>query len=102
MSLPDILSMLVVVIAAPLTWLVALLLWRLSNRDSSIRLLRAHAVAALALAIIVSVFAAIFVNNGLVPPPLDTPTTQIVTRGTLLIVSTISALYWLRVVGRAS
>lgn len=102
MSLPDILANLVIVFAVPLTWFVAVLLWRLSRQNPTLRVLRAHAVAALALALLVSVFAGIFVNNSLIPPPLDTPTTQIITRSTLLTLASTSALYWLRVVWRSS
>lgn len=102
MSLPEILSWLVILVAVPLTWLVAALLWRLSNNDPRLRILRAHAVAALSLAILVSIFAAIFLNNNFRPPLLDMHTTQIVTRGSLLVISSASALYWLKVIWRAS
>lgn len=101
MNLPDILSTLVILVAMPLTWTVAVLLWRLSNRDSTIKVLRAHAVAGLVIALIVTVFGLVFVNNGLSVPVLNTYQTQLVTRGTLLILSVSSAVYWLGVVWRA-
>jgi hypothetical protein len=94
-TLPEILALLVIVVAAPLNWAVALLLWRLSLAAPRIRALRANAIAALALATIVSVFAAIFVNNGLETPVLGPQETQLVTRGALLILAVVPAAYWL-------
>ena len=63
-------------------------------------MLRAHAIAAVVWALIVTIFAAIFSNNSLVPPPLTFEQTQIATRGSLLVLSTTAALYWLRFVWR--
>lgn len=94
------LTVAVILVALPLSWLVAALLWNLSRGRPELRVLRAHAVAALALAIIVTVFTAIFTNNALIPPPLDFEATKFITRGTVLIVSTASSLYWLRFVWR--
>jgi hypothetical protein len=102
MSLSDLLTVAVIFVALPLSWLVAVLLWNLSRGNPKLYVLRAHAVAALAIAIIVTVFTIVFVNNNLaVPPPLDLDATKIITRGTILVVSTVSALYWLLLVWRS-
>lgn len=102
MNLPELLTLAVIFVAAPLSWLVAALLWRLSRTEPTFKTLRAHAVAALALALIVTTFAAVFVNNSLAaPPPLTLVQTQIITRGALLVISTVSAAYWLLFIWRA-
>jgi ABC-type phosphate/phosphonate transport system permease subunit len=94
--IPEIEALLIVIVAAPLSWGVAVWLWRLARSSPKLKVLRANAIAATALAIIVSVFAAIFVNNELTPPPLDNIATQIITRTTLLVCSLVSAAYWIR------
>jgi hypothetical protein len=99
-SLSDLLTIAVIFVALPLSWLVAALLWNLSRGAPRLHVLRAHAVAALALAIIVTVFAGVFVNNSLIPPPLNGEATKIITRGAILVVSTAAALYWLWFVWR--
>lgn len=100
-DIPAVLAWLVVVVAMPLNWLTAVLQWRLSNVAPAIRVLRERAVAATALAIIVSVFALIFVNNDLGMPMLDLAATKLLTRGTMLALSVIPAVYWLRLWWRA-
>lgn len=102
MTLPELLALMVIVVAAPLSWLVAVLLWRLSRSAPDIRVLRADAVAALGLAILVSVFGLIFHNNGMQDPFFNTTETQVITRGMLLIASVASALYWLHLYRRGA
>lgn len=99
-DVPHLLSLLVIFAAAPLTWFVAIRLWSISRLAPELRVLRAHAIAALALAVIVSVFAFVFLNNDLDPPPLTFVQTQYLTRGTLLVVSLSSSIYWLRLYRR--
>lgn len=95
MSILEILSLLVIIVAVPLNWLVTLLLWRLSNANRPIRVLRERAVAALALSLIVTMFALVFANNDMHPPILDYESTKFVTRGVLLTMAVVPALYWL-------
>lgn len=102
MTLPDILSLLNLFVAVPLTWIVAVTLWFLVRKAPRVRIMRAHAVAATMLALIVTIFAAIFVNNSMAVPLLNLPMTQIVTRGSLFLLSTLSAVYWLHFVWRAA
>ena len=96
MDVTDLLAALTVFIAAPLNWVVAAMLIRLSLRAQHVRVLRERAVTAVALAFIVTVFALIFVNNSFVPPFLDFETTKYITRGTLLVLSVLPTIYWLR------
>lgn len=96
MSLAELLADLVVFVALPLNWLAATLQWRLSNIVPAIRVLRERAVAATALSLIVTIFALIFLNNDQPVPLLNGEVTKLLTRGTILIFSTIPALYWLR------
>lgn len=92
--LPHLLAVLVVAVAVPLTWYVAWLLWRMARADGEA--LHLVAVLSTGVALIVTVFAAIFVNNGMAVPVLNGRDTQIITRGSLLILSVIPALLWLR------
>lgn len=92
----DFLAFAVVAIAAPLNWIVAYLLWRLSRQAPEVAVLRERAINATAVALIVSVFAVIFVNNGLEVPPLGIEATRLLTRGSLLALSTYAAVRWLR------
>lgn len=98
--IPTVLALLVVVLATPLNWYVTAKLWRLSLASPDLRALRERAVAALALALIVTVFAVVFVNNEMKPPPLDNDATKLLTRGALLALAVIPDLYWLRLYRR--
>lgn len=101
MTAPNLLLAAVLLIALPLNWLVALLLLSLSRRHADLSVLRAHAIAALAWALLVTVFSAVFANNSVFATPLlSFEQTQIITRASLLILSTVGALYWLRFVWR--
>ena len=97
-SLSTVLAVLVVIVAAPLAWIVAFMLWELSRADRlrTNRVIRAQAWAAVGLAVIVTVFAVVFVNNEQAIPPLDPDQTRILTRGVLLLVSVASSVYWIR------
>jgi ABC-type sulfate transport system permease subunit len=94
--LPDILTLLVVLVAAPLNWYVTYLLWRISRADPDGDALRIGAVLSTCVALIVTVFALIFLNNGLVNPVLTSQDTMIVTRAALLVLSVVPAAIWLR------
>lgn len=101
MSLPTALAVAVIVFAVPLNWYVCLRLLWLSHSKPDLWVLRAHAFLALALAIIVTVFGLVFVNNEMKPPPLDNEATKLITRSAILAVSVIPALYWLWLVRRS-
>lgn len=90
------LAWLTVFVALPLSWFVAFRLWRLSRSRPRIMVLRHQAIASLALALLVTVFALVFINNDMEVPPLSVAQTRILTRGSLLLLSVIPALYWLR------
>lgn len=100
MTLPDFLAVAVVLVAVPLNLFVTGLLLRLSWSAPNTLVLRAQALAWVSLTIIVTVFAVVFVNNGLDEPPLDSTATMLLTRGTLLVFSVLPAAYWLHVVWR--
>ena len=95
MTLSTLLALLVIVVALPLNWLVTILMWRLSRRAPAVRVLRERAIVGLTLAVIVTVFAAVFVNNELPMPPLDSEATRLLTRSALLVWSVIPPVYWL-------
>jgi hypothetical protein len=91
---PHVLAILISVIGVPLNWYVVWRLWRLPSRKTN-RVIRERAIAALALAIVVTVFAAIFLNNDMLPPLLGLDVTKWVTRCVLLVASFVPPLYWL-------
>lgn len=92
--IPTVLAVLVVLVALPLNWFVTLKLWRLARLAPEIGVLRERALVALALALIVTVFAVIFLNNEMPVPLLDVEATRIITRSAMLALS-LPALYWL-------
>lgn len=89
------LALLTVFVAMPLNIFVTIRLWRLYRADPSLRVLRERAIASLFVAIVVTVFALVFLNNDLVPPILAFEDTKILTRGAMLAVGVIPAGYWL-------
>lgn len=95
MSLPTALAVMVVVFALPLNWYVTARLWWLARQASGAWMLRERAIQATATAIIVTVFALVFANNEQAVPWLDNEATKLITRGAILAVSVIPALYWL-------
>lgn len=84
----------VVAISLPLNWYLAYKLWRLSLEDRSIRTLRERAITGLHIAIVVTVFAIVFLNNGMLDPFLTPGQTMIVTRLAILSLS-IPPVRWL-------
>lgn len=95
MNVGTLLAVLVAVFAGPLNWYVAGHLILLSRREPDLRVLRERAIIAVALAIITTVFAVVFLNNELTVRFLDADTTKVVTRTAVLVGSSIPALYWL-------
>lgn len=94
MNLPSILAVLVIFVAAPLHWVVFFRLWSRARQYPEVRVLRDRTLTALALALIVTIFALVFLNNGMETPILDLFGTQLLTRSAILALS-IPALYWL-------
>lgn len=92
---PALLALLVAFVAVPLNWFVTFRLWRLSRAEPGLRVLRERAIVALALAIVMTVFGLIFLNNDVVPPPLSFDDSKWLTRGTLFLAGVLPALYWL-------
>lgn len=95
MNTGDVLGLLTLVFALPLSWVVSALTWRLSLARPTNKVLRDRAIVALAVSIIVTVFALIFLNNDLDIPPLSTDITRIVTRSVVLVCSVSASAYWL-------
>ena len=91
--IPSILAVLVVLVALPLLWYVAVRLLSEVRRSPEIGVLRERAFLALVLALVVTVFAAVFLNNGMAEPILDSHATMVLTRAAILALS-IPALYW--------
>lgn len=94
MNIPMILATLVVFVALPLNWLVVALLLRLLRKQPYNRLLRDRFLVAAMLALVVTVFAGVFVNNDRLPPPLTLAQTQVLTRLSILTL-VVPAIYWL-------
>jgi len=94
--LPGLLTILVVFVAMPLNWYVTLLLWRLHRAEPDVSAIQVSGILSTCVAAIVTVFALIFINNTLDNIVLDSYSTQVVTRGALLVLSIVPALYWLR------
>ena len=95
MNLPNVLAILVLVVGVPLNLLVT---WRLLSRSRAaprLLVLRERLITAVAVLILVIVFALIFFNNDQMPPWLSTDITKLVTRAVMLGVAIIPALYWL-------
>jgi hypothetical protein len=82
-------------IAAPLNWIVVIRLWRLSRENPDLRVLRERAIVALALALLITVFSLVFLNNDLIPPLLAFEDTKIITRTVMLLTGVVPATYWL-------
>lgn len=94
MTLPVLLAWGVVLIAMPLNWYVTIKLAGLSRANPDVRVLRERTYVALALSVIVSIFAFVFLNNGMDIPVLNNEQTQLVTRTAVLALA-LPALYWL-------
>lgn len=79
----------------PLNWIVVVKLWRLYQAEP-VPILRERVIVAVAVALIVTVFALIFVNNDLTPPIVGFDDTKIVTRSVMFVAAVVPPLYWLR------
>lgn len=93
--LVSLLTLLVVWVALPLTWFASWRLWLLHRRRMELKVLRERGIAMTMLALLVTVFAVVFINNDFEVPPLDVATTRILTRGALFLFSVVPACYWL-------
>jgi hypothetical protein len=91
----SVLAAVVILVAVPLNWYGVWQLWQLVRDEPEIIVLRERAFIGTALALNVTIFGLIFLNNGMAEPLLDLKATQVITRLTLLVLSTIPALYWL-------
>lgn len=94
MTLPVALAWAVVLVAMPLNWYVTVKLVRLSAANRDTRVLRERAYVAFFLSLVVSVFAFVFLNNGMEIPVLNNVATQLVTRVAVLALA-VPAAYWL-------
>lgn len=96
MSIPNLLTILTLFVAVPINWYVTIRIWREHRAWPENAVLRERAVAAVAVAVVVTVFALIFANNDLVPPPLPFDATKFLTRTVLLVAAVVPPVYWLR------
>lgn len=94
MNLPSILAALVIFVAVPLIWFVEWRLWRRSVQRPDLELMRERAWREAHLGVIVTIFALVFLNNGMEVPILDPFTTMVLTRTAILSLA-VPALYWL-------
>lgn len=92
--IPDILAWLVVLVAFPLNLAATFVLIRLTRANPDARVLRERAYVAIALLLIVGIFAFVFLNNGMEFPVLDNDATRLVTRSAVLGLA-LPAAYWL-------
>ena len=95
MTLPTLMALFVLFVVLPLNWYVTWRLWLLHKANPTIRVLRERGIVSTALALLVTLFAVIFLNNDLVPPPMSFADTKLLTRGAMLLAGLIPALYWL-------
>lgn len=92
-SVPVILAWLVIV-AVPVHWIVFGALWRLVRKQPHNLVLRDRFLVAGFLAIVVTLFGLVFINNDIIPPPFTPPQTMVVTRTAILLLI-VPSLYWL-------
>lgn len=90
------LSLAVFYVAMPLNWYVVWKLRRRSKQRPRLTVLRERWIAALAVALMVTVYSLIFINNDLPTPVLSFAVTKLFTRASLLLAAIIPALYWLK------
>lgn len=96
MTLPVFLAGVVIFVGLPINWLVVGRLIQLYRRRS-LPVLRERAIAATAIALTVTLFAIVFVNNSFFDPrgaPLNAFASMVITRVAILGLA-IPALYWL-------
>lgn len=94
LTLPDLLARSVIRVAVPVNWYVVWRLWRLSRSRPQLGVLRERMFVALALAVVVTIFALVFLNNGMEVPILNLEQTQLLTRTAVLSLA-IPPLRWL-------
>lgn len=92
---PTLIALLVAAVGVPLNWYVTWRLWRLSRANPGLKVLRERAIVALALALVVTVFALIFLNNDAEHPPLSFDDTKWLTRTAMLLAAVAPPCYWL-------
>jgi hypothetical protein len=95
MSIPTVIALFVLFVILPLNWYVTWRLWLLHKANPTIRVLRERGIVSTALSLLISLFAFIFLNNDLVPPPFAFEDTKLLTRGAMLLAGFVPAVYWL-------
>lgn len=93
-TFPALLAYAVVGIALPLNWFLTYRLWRITRSDPSIEVLSERTWVALHISIVVTIFAIVFLNNGMIEPLLTPWDTMVITRLAILSLM-IPALRWL-------
>lgn len=93
-DVPTILAYLVILVAVPVNWFAVWKIARLYRKAPHIGVLRDRLVVAVALAIIVTLFGIIFLNNEMSNPFLSNTQTRLLTRSAVLGL-TLPPLYWL-------
>lgn len=96
MTLAGFLALVVLLVGVPLNLYVTVRLWMLHRASPEIKVLRERAIVAAVVLFTVIVFGLIFVNNDQALPLLAGEATKLITRGVLLALAIIPALYWLR------
>lgn len=89
-----VLAYLVILVAVPINWYAVWKIARLYRKAPHLGVLRDRLIVAVALAIIVTVFGIVFLNNELTNPVLSTNQTRLLTR-TAVLGLTLPPLYWL-------
>lgn len=94
MTLPSVLAWLVILVAVPVNWAVVLRLRLLYRERPDNRVLRDRLLVSIVLSMVITIFGAVFLNNGLAVPGLSPFETMVLTRLAVLSLS-FPALYWL-------
>jgi hypothetical protein len=90
------LGFLVVFVACPLNWIVAVLLWRLSRQSPDLTVIRDRAIAATAIAFAVTVFATLMLNTDWTLGLFDLDQARVFSRIATLILALAPTLFFLR------
>lgn len=96
MTLPVLLAGLIIFVAVPLNWIVAVRLARLYLR-TRIVVIRERARVAVVNSLVVTLFAFVFINNSFFDPrgaPFNAFASMVITRVAILMLA-LPALYWL-------
>lgn len=94
MSLPTVLAFAVIFVGLPLNWLVVARLVVLYRR-TGIAVIRERALAAVVIALVVTLFAAVFVNNSFFDPRGHFAFLSMVITRVAILMLALPALYWL-------